>query len=37
MMKMASQARPEMEVSAPVAEPGTSRVTVQATGSVVLH
>lgn len=37
MMKMASQARQDMEVSAPMAEPGTSRVTVQATGSILLH
>lgn len=37
MMKIASHARPEIEVSAPLAEPGTSRVTVQATGSIVLH
>ena len=37
MMKMASQARQDMEVSAPVAEPGTSRVSVQAAGSILLH
>lgn len=37
MMKMASQAPQDMEVSAPVAEPGTSRVTVQAAGSILLH
>lgn len=37
MMKMAAQSREDMQVSAPVAEPGTSRVTVQAAGSIELH
>lgn len=37
MMKMASEAREDMQVSAPVAEPGTSRVTVHAAGSIQLH
>lgn len=37
MMKMGSPARQDMEVSAPVAEPGTSRVTVHAAGSIQLQ
>lgn len=37
MMKMASAAREDMQVAAPVAEPGTSRVSVQASGVIELH